>query len=238
MGRDGDAKPREDHAKTLMVTVSEKLDDKRDMLLEGIKLIPKVGGLLALFLGKLLPESRRVRLMKFVGQLKEALEFHSGDVSIDNADTEEFRYIVDEVFTAVAQSSTDAKLGYYRGILLNTLADPGSTSLDEKQMYLQLIRELSPPHLQVLGTFYAHQNDGLVGDHDLVRDLLRDFSDDQLRFIVRDLESRDLLDTTERAARFLGVPYRWSKPTERPPLPHAISLTLFCRGFLEFVLRR
>ena len=220
-----------------MVSTSAKQDVFRVAFLSLVSSIPVCGGPLSLILGELLPESRRARMIRFVEDMKATVQAMNTNVEAHTVLSDEVRFVVDEVFSAVAQASTDAKLGFYRDTLLNTLNNPGATSLDEKQIYLQLMSDLSPAHLRVLGTLYAHQDDGLVGDNNLVRGLLCDFSDDQLSFIVRDLDSRDLLNTSERAARLMGEPYKWSKPTEIPALPHVISLTLFCRSFLEFVLR-
>lgn len=200
-----------------------------------ISAVPTIGGPLSILIDKYIPEKKKTRLITFLEDFGDVLSESQENIDINQIHSDEFLYIFERTFRAVADTHHQVKRACYKAILLNTLQKPHETSFEQKELYVMLVDELTVLHIVVLRALYENQSKGVVSNYEQVEGRLKNYSSDHVFFTIRDLESKGLLKTSESWAKLPGNPPCWDHPSPDHGLPHQVSLTAMCTNFLSFI---
>jgi len=200
-----------------------------------IGFVPYIGTSLSIFVDKYVPEKKEKRIITFIEELGDVLSESQEDIDVNQIHSDEFLYIFERTFRAVADTHHQVKRECYKAILLNTLQKPHETSFEQKELYVKLVDELTALHIVVLRALYENQSKGVVNNYEQVVERLKNYPSDQVFFLIRDLENKGLLKTSESWAKFAGNLPGWDDPSPDHGLPHQVGLTAMCRNFLSFI---
>jgi hypothetical protein len=107
------------------------------------------GASIASLLTDYIPSQRHKRLEEFVERLGNDLKRLSDRIDADYVKSESFAPMVEQCLRGVADQPQQEKREAFRAILLNSAID-SSTSSDEKDFYLALVKDLTGLHLRIL----------------------------------------------------------------------------------------
>jgi hypothetical protein len=184
----------------------------------GVSSIPFIGGALTELVTQFIPESKKRRIAEFVAQLSIDVGRIHTRINSEVIRTEEFAYIFEQTFRAVNENYERAKLDAFRGILLNSIIRT-DVQTARKELYLRLTRDLLPIHIEFLKVFkdpnayiransiQMPQNISATGFIEMIRPLFPQFSNSEVRIVIRDLYNAGLTNITPDS---LGTMVTWN----------------------------
>ena len=186
-----------------------KIDHLRNLIIIGLDFIPSIGGALSILFDKYIPDKRYDRLYRFIESLQNDMESLNINFTKELLKSDEFIEIIEKVFYGVASSSQKEKMESYKSILLNSIKSPKYPSFENKEIYLNMVNELSTAHIKVLSSLYHRSKDGIISGSEQLKGDLENYSPDLLRLIIRDLAGKGLLETSEKWAKLVGPAKSW-----------------------------
>jgi hypothetical protein len=213
------------------------LNHAKNAVMMAISLVPTIGSALSILIDKYIPENKKTRLVTFFEDLGDTLSESQVKIDVDQIYSDEFSCLFERTCRAVADTHHEVKRACYKAIFLNTLQRPQNTSFEQKELYVKLVDELTALHIVVLCALYENQSKGVVNNYKQVLHRLKEYSSDQIIFMIRDLESKGLLKTSESWPQLPGDAPSWDRPSTDNSLPHQISMTVMCRDLLSFITR-
>jgi hypothetical protein len=114
----------------------------------GLSAAPFLGAISSL-LSDYIPSSRAKRMEEFAAQVAEDLRQIQDKVNADYLLTDDFAFLFEKCFRAVAENPQKEKLRAFRGILVNSVLNT-SLKEEEKEFFLTLATNLSTLHLRIL----------------------------------------------------------------------------------------
>lgn len=130
--------------------IDSEMDFLRNSIIVLISLMPGAGGALSIMLDKYFPEKSRERLVRFVNELScEIKNIDQEKIDYAYMQSEEFEYIVGDIFDKVGKCYQREKISAYKNIFLNTIENK-KCSQDIKEVYLKIIEDLSQLEIIIL----------------------------------------------------------------------------------------
>lgn len=154
-----------------------------------------------------IPSKKHERLIKFTKQLAEDLKNLKGEVKEGYVSTEEFAYLFEQTYRAVAENYQKEKLDMFRGLLINSIKkDMPYITPEEKEFFLNLLKRLEVLHIKLLKFFYNPQkyiidigsNPSLVKEFsfgDTINFYMQEVSIDSIKLAHEELYRYGLLNT-------------------------------------------
>ena len=107
-------------------------------------------------------ERDRERLVAFVDaladQVADLCAQRADYVRLEFLDTDEFRYVLREVFTRAAREHRQEKIDAYRAVLVNAMHEDPRVEFDRKAFFVETLDRLAPDDLRILKRFYEGCN--------------------------------------------------------------------------------
>jgi len=119
-----------------------------NILKAGLSAAPFTGAIASL-MTDYIPTSRANRLEQFAEQIAEDLLRLQNQVDSNYLQTDEFAFMFERCFRAVAENPQKEKLEAFRGILINSAIRRDLTG-EEKEYYLNLALSLTTLHIRIL----------------------------------------------------------------------------------------
>jgi hypothetical protein len=114
----------------------------------GLSAAPFLGALSSL-MTDYIPSSRAKRMEDFAAQIADDLSQLQDKVNTDYLLTDDFAFLFEKCFRAVAENPQKEKLRAFRGILVNSVLNSNLLE-EEKEFFLTLATNLSTLHLRIL----------------------------------------------------------------------------------------
>jgi len=114
----------------------------------GLSAAPFTGAIASL-MADYIPTSKAKRLEEFAEQIAKDLYKLQDSVNVDYLQTDDFAFMFEQSFRAVAEHPQKEKLEVFRGILVNSATAKGYTE-EEKEYFLNLAMNLSTLHIRIL----------------------------------------------------------------------------------------
>lgn len=156
-------------------------------------LIPGVGGMMSSVAMFYLDKTRNQRLNSFLIQLSQDLDKIKDHLNQDFIHKEQFRDLVEDVFTKASYTHQQEKLDALRAIFLNSITSP-HPQYEEIEEITNLIQSWQPSHIILLkiltnpkdfneskGNPIKSQPGGIISIIDLLRLLLPEWDDYRLK---------------------------------------------------------
>jgi hypothetical protein len=172
-------------------------------LLAVLELIPTLGGFIATLANDLIPDWKLRRLNKFVATLSIDLNDLKNRIDVDSLKREEFGYMFEKTFRAVALNYQVEKLDALRNALLNSMIETDIRQ-DVKEYLLHLAESMDTLHIRFLSLlrnpseYYKnkHVPDNPYGSMlTELRKCFPELSDGASQAIWNDLHSYGILNT-------------------------------------------
>lgn len=119
-----------------------------NILKAGLSIAPFAGAIASL-ITDYIPTARSQRLEQFAEQIAEDLNRLQGSVDAQYLQTDDFAFMFEKCFRAVAENPQREKLESFRGILVNS-AIRKDLKEEEKEYFLNLAMNLSTVHIRIL----------------------------------------------------------------------------------------
>jgi hypothetical protein len=177
-------------ADTIGLEKTGKLENLRNVLIAAMSGIPIVGGPLATLAEDYIPKQKEKRLIAFVEQLSEDVNSVKDQVRTDVVNTDDFAFLFENTLKGVMDSWQQDKIDCYRAILLNTLTGMTDLSAEEKEVFLQLLDNLTTRHIRIMGVLFQNH----TGDLDeVVHQSYPEYDKDSIYYIMDDLRNKGLV---------------------------------------------
>ena len=171
----------------------------------GVGSIPLIGSALTELVTEFIPESKERRIAEFVAQLRVDVGRLQDRINTEVIKTDEFAYIFEQVFRAIVENYESEKLDAFRVILVNSMIRTDVAGA-RKSLYLRIVRDLLPTHLEFLRVFadprrhiqsnhiVMPSNISATGFIRMILPLFPGYSESEIRIVIRDLYNSGLVN--------------------------------------------
>jgi hypothetical protein len=114
----------------------------------GLSTAPFCGGIASL-MTDYIPSARALRLEQFAAQTASDLSRLADTVHVEYIKTDDFAFMFEKCFRGVAENPQREKIAAFGGILVNSVLREDYSG-EEKEYFVNLINNLSAPHVRLL----------------------------------------------------------------------------------------
>jgi len=166
------------------------LDHAINAIMAAVSAIRIIGGPLASLINSYIPRQKEKRLLNFIGSLSSEVDKIKDKIRIDLIDKDEFAYIFEKTFKGVLENYQEEKIECYKAILINSLIDKDSLSGEEKEVYLNILNNLTERHIRILAIIKKCHRGDLF---EKITEINTRYKKEDILYIMDDLRSKGLV---------------------------------------------